>query len=132
MRGHIESLNAAVAVSILLYEASSQRGGEKPLVGPEPGTAPVSFAPEFVEDVPAAVAETAVVAEASPAAEAIPAAEVEPAPAAELSAEPAPKAKPKRRATAKPAAADVQPTTDDDALLPGAPASPPPDADPAE
>ena len=38
MRGLVTSLNAAVAGSILLYEASSQRGGDRPLVGPEPGT----------------------------------------------------------------------------------------------
>jgi 23S rRNA (guanosine2251-2'-O)-methyltransferase len=38
MRGRVTSLNAAVAGSILLYEASSQRGGERPIVGPEPGT----------------------------------------------------------------------------------------------
>ncbi|MFI5259228.1 MAG: 23S rRNA (guanosine(2251)-2'-O)-methyltransferase RlmB [Candidatus Limnocylindrales bacterium] len=38
MRGRVASLNAAVAGSILLYEASSQRGGDQPLVGPEPGT----------------------------------------------------------------------------------------------
>ena len=37
MRGHITSLNAAVAGSILLYEASSQRGGDRPVIGPEPG-----------------------------------------------------------------------------------------------
>ena len=46
MRGRITSLNAAVAGSILLYEASSQRGGERsPLAGdaeplPETGRAP--------------------------------------------------------------------------------------------
>jgi 23S rRNA (guanosine2251-2'-O)-methyltransferase len=34
MRGHVTSLNAAVAGSILLYEASSQRGGERPLIAP--------------------------------------------------------------------------------------------------
>ncbi len=33
MRGRVSSLNAAVAGSILLYEASSQRGGERPLIG---------------------------------------------------------------------------------------------------
>ncbi len=33
MRGRVSSLNAAVAGSILLYEASSQRGGDKPLLG---------------------------------------------------------------------------------------------------
>ncbi len=37
MRGRITSLNAAVAGSILLYEASSQRGGDRPVVGPTPG-----------------------------------------------------------------------------------------------
>ena len=35
MRGHVTSLNASVAGSILLYEASSQRGGERPLIAPE-------------------------------------------------------------------------------------------------
>jgi tRNA(Leu) C34 or U34 (ribose-2'-O)-methylase TrmL len=48
MRGRVTSLNASVAGSILLYEASSQRGGEQALIapapdqrlaaGPEPGT----------------------------------------------------------------------------------------------
>jgi len=33
MRGRVSSLNAAVAGSILLYEASSQRGGDRPLLG---------------------------------------------------------------------------------------------------
>ena len=37
MRGRVTSLNAAVAGSILLYEASSQRGGDRPVIGPEPG-----------------------------------------------------------------------------------------------
>jgi 23S rRNA (guanosine2251-2'-O)-methyltransferase len=37
MRGRITSLNAAVAGSILLYEASSQRSGDRPVIGPEPG-----------------------------------------------------------------------------------------------
>jgi 23S rRNA (guanosine2251-2'-O)-methyltransferase len=32
MRGHVSSLNASVAGSILLYEASSQRGGDRPLL----------------------------------------------------------------------------------------------------
>jgi 23S rRNA (guanosine2251-2'-O)-methyltransferase len=39
MRGHVESLNAAVAGSILLYEASSQRGGDRTLLPSEPTTA---------------------------------------------------------------------------------------------
>ena len=75
MRGHIESLNAAVAGSILLYEASSQRGGERPA---------------------AAKAEPA-----QPAAEAEPAEETEPdassAPTADLT--PVPAARPARRAS---------------------------------
>ena len=41
MRGRVSSLNAAVAGSILIYEASSQRGGDRPLLGSdrEPGAA---------------------------------------------------------------------------------------------
>jgi 23S rRNA (guanosine2251-2'-O)-methyltransferase len=34
MRGRVTSLNASVAGSILLYEASSQRGGERALIAP--------------------------------------------------------------------------------------------------
>ena len=129
MRGHIESLNAAVAGSILLYEASSQRGGEKPLVGPEPGTEPVSFS-DHLGDEPEVVAEAAVVAEAVPPVESAPAAES--VAATEPPADPAPKAKPKRRATAKAAAGEATLATDDEALLPGTPASAPPSGDPAE
>ncbi|HJX68375.1 MAG TPA: 23S rRNA (guanosine(2251)-2'-O)-methyltransferase RlmB, partial [Candidatus Limnocylindrales bacterium] len=36
MRGRVTSLNASVAGSILLYEASSQRGGERVLIEPAP------------------------------------------------------------------------------------------------
>jgi 23S rRNA (guanosine2251-2'-O)-methyltransferase len=36
MRGRVTSLNASVAGSILLYEASSQRGGERALIAPAP------------------------------------------------------------------------------------------------
>jgi 23S rRNA (guanosine2251-2'-O)-methyltransferase len=43
MRGHVESLNAAVAGSILLYEASSQRGGDRPMLIAD---APAPAAPE--------------------------------------------------------------------------------------
>jgi 23S rRNA (guanosine2251-2'-O)-methyltransferase len=58
MRGRITSLNAAVAGSILLYEASSQRGGDRPIIGPEPGT----------QDVPSpAVAAAAAEPEVEPA-----------------------------------------------------------------
>jgi 23S rRNA (guanosine2251-2'-O)-methyltransferase len=39
MRGRVTSLNASVAGSILLYEASSQRGGEEALIAPAPDRA---------------------------------------------------------------------------------------------
>jgi tRNA(Leu) C34 or U34 (ribose-2'-O)-methylase TrmL len=50
MHGHIESLNASVAGSILLYEAASQRGGDKasvPLAGESP--APTAAPPDESE-----------------------------------------------------------------------------------
>jgi len=106
MRGQIESLNAAVAGSILLYEASSQRGGEKPLVGPEAGTEPVGVAGrESSEGV--AVEETAA---AEPAAGA---------------PEPATKARGRRAAPKSmgPSEVDPLPAPDDEALLPGTPAA---------
>ena len=93
MRGHVSSLNASVAGSILLYEASSQRAGDRSLVTP----APVEPASE-----PAAP---------EPAAE--PAAEIAPAPRA---AEPGPR----RRRTARVAAAEP-PAHAADELLPGGP-----------
>jgi len=40
MRGRVTSLNASVAGSILLYEASSQRGGERALIAPAPEEVP--------------------------------------------------------------------------------------------
>jgi 23S rRNA (guanosine2251-2'-O)-methyltransferase len=40
MRGRVASLNASVAGSILLYEASSQRGGERALIAPAPDKVP--------------------------------------------------------------------------------------------
>ncbi len=50
MRGKVDSLNAAVAGSILLYEASSQRGGEAPLIAPAAGPAgPVPVADQVPE-----------------------------------------------------------------------------------
>ena len=105
MRGRIDSLNAAVAGSILLYEASSQRGGERPLVGPEPGAA---GAPE-------------------PASGSVPLPELgapqEPATPPEVDATSAPGPKPRRRATARtkrvgaPVEAPLE--SEGDALLPG-------------
>ena len=94
MRGRVSSLNASVAGSILLYEASSQRGGERPLVAPSP-------------------AEPAAEAAASPVAES--AAESAAAPGA---AEP----RPRRRKTARASAAEPPPAHHADELLPGGPA----------
>jgi 23S rRNA (guanosine2251-2'-O)-methyltransferase len=57
MRGRVSSLNAAVAGSILLYEASSQRGGERPqFQNPftEPGARPPTRAERRCRGEPAA------------------------------------------------------------------------------
>ena len=124
MRGRVSSLNAAVAGSILLYEASSQRGGERPLIKPESGdeadlelrSGPEGadeYTPEPEPATPiATLGEAGAVADPEPEREADPEAEV------------APKAKPRRKSAApKPAASNagerVEP--DEDALLPGAP-----------
>jgi len=77
MHGRIESLNAAVAGSILLYEAASQRGGER------------SEPPAPAEPGPPAPAEPEPPAPAEPE---------PPAPAAEQAAAP------RRRASRKPSA----------------------------
>jgi hypothetical protein len=107
MLGHVASLNASVAGSILLYEASSQRGVERPPV--------VSiFAPD---------ADTAPLAESTPDADAA-------QPAAEAAAPAAPAAR-KRRAKVV-SAAPVEPVVEpsdaadgDHGLLPGASAAQP-------
>jgi 23S rRNA (guanosine2251-2'-O)-methyltransferase len=105
MRGRIDSLNAAVAGSILLYEASSQRGGERPLVGPEPGA----------PGTPEPVSEPATPLERGAA--------PEPATPPQADAPPASEPRPRRRsaARAKPAERPVElpPDADTDALLPG-------------
>jgi len=108
MLGHVASLNASVAGSILLYEASSQRGVERPPV--------VSiFAPDADTAQPDVEA-------AAPAAEAA-------APAAEAAAPAAPAAR-KRRAKVV-SAAPVEPVVEpsdadgDHGLLPGASAAQP-------
>ncbi|MGA3031537.1 MAG: 23S rRNA (guanosine(2251)-2'-O)-methyltransferase RlmB [Candidatus Limnocylindrales bacterium] len=91
MRGRVASLNAAVAGSILLYEASSQRGGERPLIGPEPGTE----------------SRLEVAADAATPADVATPAEAELAP------------KRRRRAAAKQEPADLSAETEEDTLLPG-------------
>jgi 23S rRNA (guanosine2251-2'-O)-methyltransferase len=149
MRGRISSLNAAVAGSILLYEASSQRGGERsPLAEtespaeaeqlPEPKAEPSAIAgpadpPEFAEvAAPAAPAEltapadpgtTAVVepeSDAVAAPDQAPLAETDAAPTA---AEPAKKRTRARRAPSNPGP-DASPAADEE-LLPGGPAPAP-------
>lgn len=100
MRGRVDSLNAAVAGSILLYEASSQRWGDRPLIGRDPAAG----------DPSEAQSESA--------------APSEPAAPAEAASSPAPEPKPRRRAVARtkpieaPSAASLDPG--EDALLPGA------------
>jgi 23S rRNA (guanosine2251-2'-O)-methyltransferase len=104
MLGHVSSLNASVAGSILLYEASSQRGVERPPVAS-------IFAPDATPD-------------ATPAAHATP----DPRADATQPAGPAPR---KRRTKAASETA-VEPVTEssdtadgDDVLLPGAPGAHP-------
>jgi 23S rRNA (guanosine2251-2'-O)-methyltransferase len=94
MRGHIESLNAAVAGSILLYEASSQRRGDQPAVpAAEPEASEPTEPPEPTEPAEAA-------------------AEPTPRPAA-------PRPHKRIRKPALPATEDSEPAAAADDLLPG-------------
>jgi hypothetical protein len=52
MRGRVTSLNASVAGSILLYEASSQRGGERVLIEPAPDQSPATVPEPGAEPEP--------------------------------------------------------------------------------
>ena len=115
MHGKIESLNASVAGSILLYEAAAQRGlVERPIVPPEPEPEP--------EGEANAGAAVAAMADPEPPLLQVAAADVAPAaePATVEPPAPAPRAKRARKAaTAAPA---VEPITDGaDELLPGGP-----------
>jgi 23S rRNA (guanosine2251-2'-O)-methyltransferase len=119
MRGRISSLNAAVAGSILLYEASSQRGGDRPQFQ-NPFTEPAGIDYEPIDEAsePGASAEpepsTANAAVAEP----------------EIVAEVQPKA---RRRTERPEVnIEESPESDDDALLPGSSAIDLSDASSAE
>ncbi len=153
MRGHVASLNAAVAGSILLYEASSQRGGDRPVIGPDPGsgeppaaTDPGSGEPPAATDPALGDAPTAV---ESPTAEATAEADTDEPPTAEATAEaavdgpaevvdpkPKPRARSKKTATIEPAQAprssEKPDDGEEDALLPGGPAAGEPAADPGE
>ncbi len=151
MRGHVESLNAAVAGSILLYEASSQRGGDRTLLPSEPTTQVDAISYEGLVDEPAEPTEAEpnkaeIAPEVMPemsesqAAQLEPAkAEVEPETAESDSApaEPQPSDKPaprkRAKAAAKAEASEAAPATHDaptthdapaphDELLPGGPA----------
>ena len=112
MRGRVSSLNAAVAGSILLYEASSQRGGDKPLLG---GDSPNATS-EPAESIPEPEAAAPEPEFATPELEsAIP----------EARTGPAPRRKParSRAAAAAPEPAPEPSPATDDALLPGGPAA---------
>ena len=127
MRGRITSLNAAVAGSILLYEASSQRGGElSPLAA---DTEPVR------ESEPSPEARAA--AESEPSAEWVPATEAETEPLIEVvqatvaesdTPEP-PRSKPRARRSTKaapqPESSQTASAVSDEDLLPGGPGVPP-------
>ncbi len=105
MRGKVSSLNASVAGSILLYEASSQRAGDRPLVAAAPVDA---TSPEPAALEPAA--ETAL---------------------ASQPAEPGPRRRRAARAgvaDAAPAGAEAPPAGAADELLPGTLAGPAVDA----
>ena len=138
MRGRVSSLNAAVAGSILLYEASSQRGGERPqFQNPftEPASSNLDLESDSVEPEGGVATEPVVVASISGVVPEAAVAEVEtatpePAPA------PAPKPKARRRAASTEvtteAAADLLMGSAEDALLPGSAAIDSSDAATAE
>jgi 23S rRNA (guanosine2251-2'-O)-methyltransferase len=128
MRGHVGSLNAAVAGSILLYEASSQRGGDRSLLaGQTPELEPTAREPELAPGGPDVVAATepvpATIEPASPS----PA----PEPATTESA-PARPAKSRRRAVAGSGTAEAPAEPQEEALLPGSATIDSSDASPAE
>ena len=109
MRGRVASLNAAVAGSILLYEASSQRGGERPLIGSEPGTESepdLAADPATAFDLAAAVDPGSLIA-------------IEPAIPEKAMTAPGAAPKRRRRAATRQEPAELPAETEEDALLPG-------------
>ena len=154
MRGRITSLNAAVAGSILLYEASSQRGGDRPVVGPQPGLgeevalirglgteseAAMDDEPVAV-DLPASAADASEangpvdpsessVAEFAEGADELAGAQV---PSGEAPREPAARPGARRRKVARLPSADPIEASEEDALLPGSSAIDSSDASTAE
>ena len=114
MRGRVHSLNAAVAGSILLYEASSQRAGERPLTGPGSADTAADTAADSAADT---AADSAAESDADTAAESD--AEDRPAEPPEPEAESSTRPKSRRRSFSK--AHGVAPHLEPgpDALLPG-------------
>ena len=139
MRGRVSSLNAAVAGSILLYEASSQRGGERPqFQNPftEPSSSGLALEPEAADaDAPEPVGEAPTVEAAAPKSR-----ESEPAVESAPESAPTPKTQTRRRKAApepapEPAvesSADAPIESEEDALLPGSSAIDSSDAGSAE
>jgi 23S rRNA (guanosine2251-2'-O)-methyltransferase len=129
MRGRVTSLNAAVAGSILLYEASSQRGGDRPVVGPEPGLgeeiARIRGPVADREPGPADATSTDQPADADRldaaalAADADRLAADQAAIAGEAELAPAPRPKTRRRKTVPADPIDATAASEEDALLPG-------------
>jgi 23S rRNA (guanosine2251-2'-O)-methyltransferase len=144
MRGRVTSLNAAVAGSILLYEASSQRGGDKPLIGPSGGVeddlglrsgseepldstagSDAVMSSDVAFDPAGTAADPSAGSERGPAAELDIAAKLDEAP--EPAGKPTPKPKARRRSAAVSPSADETSLADDgSALLPGATGVEPP------
>jgi 23S rRNA (guanosine2251-2'-O)-methyltransferase len=131
MRGRVTSLNAAVAGSILLYEASSQRGGDRPTVGPEPGTGDEIARIRGLAGEDEAEEGWAAVPEVAPEAATDEPSLAQDAVAAEAERPMAPKAQAKRRTKVQPEPAP-EAATEEDALLPGSSAIDSSDAATAE
>jgi 23S rRNA (guanosine2251-2'-O)-methyltransferase len=151
MRGRITSLNAAVAGSILLYEASSQRGGERSPLATATEPRPEAEPSESAVTAPleaTALSDTEPLPEAAPssvlalegqaelAGDAVPVAEAEatveaaPVPEAAADVPDAPAPKPRARRASKKVSADPEPEAPpaagpEDDLLPGGPVASP-------
>ncbi len=141
MRGRITSLNAAVAGSILLYEASSQRGGElSPLAADTEPVRESEPSPEMqaeAEPEPSAEPVPAIAPESEPSVEALQATDPEPEPSAEsvpaiaaASDTPEPprsksRARRSTKAAPQPDPSQTASAVPDEDLLPGGPSVPP-------
>ena len=130
MRGHVGSLNAAVAGSILVYEASSQRGGDRSQLASGISGQLATRAPELALHGSGAASDNVAPGEPAPGA-------IEPAPSfptlesTTTEAAPTPPAKSRRRKVAGRGTAEAA-EPQDDALLPGHATIDSSDASPAE